>query len=84
MISPKQRLRLPICFTVFAPGDIQDKQGNPLWILGDGFLGNYYSVYDYGNKQIGFAPTAPQTIFLFWFTKKIKPKYRNGNMKSFF
>ena len=33
-----------------------DRSDDAPWILGDIFLSKYFSVYDYGKKQIGFAP----------------------------
>jgi hypothetical protein len=44
-----------VCYSAFYPLNQQDANGNNFWILGDYFLYRYYSIFDIGNNQIGFA-----------------------------
>ncbi|KAK5878539.1 hypothetical protein CesoFtcFv8_023938 [Champsocephalus esox] len=46
------------CSVDIAPTYLPSRNGQPLWIFGDVFLREYYSIYDRTNNRLGFASAA--------------------------
>jgi len=45
-----------ICRAMFLPVDMDDPLTSNAWIFGEPVLRKYYTVFDWGRQQIGFAP----------------------------
>jgi len=52
-----------ICYLGMEGGNVQDQYGNPMWILGDVFMREWYTIFDVGNSRMGFALVSSSNRF---------------------
>ncbi|XP_064175529.1 gastricsin-like [Anguilla rostrata] len=57
-ISVQNQGGYQVCAVAISSTYLPSQNGQPLWILGDVFLREYYSVYDRANNRVGFATAA--------------------------
>ena len=44
------------CESIFLGLDgAKDRKGNAVWFFGGSFFQEFYTVFDFGNKRVGFA-----------------------------
>lgn len=55
---PQNQEGYQTCAVGITPTYLPSRDGEPLWIFGDVFLREYYSVYDRTNNRVGFAVAA--------------------------